>query len=146
MTQVLPENILKCMSPADRKAIGQMTASEASAKSEAKSERDLQQQIISLLRLKGIEPNVSRMDKRKTDRVGWPDVVFCVSQRPVSEMGDSQVGRSFACAWEIKHGTGALSKEQTQMAIRLQSPPNCWRYRVIRSANEALLELRQMGL
>lgn len=135
-SNLLPPNILKCLSTSDRRSLGKagMTPEEALSKQVVKSERELQKHIVALLRFKGIEPNVSRMDKRTTHRVGWPDVVFCAS-----------TFATFACAWEVKlHGY--LSREQEQMAIRLQTPPNAWKWRVIRSVDEAIKELKEMGL
>lgn len=132
--KVLPESFLKCMTAADRKAIGQMSAEEAILAFSAKSERKLQGQIVQLLRLNGIEVLWHRTDKRSAATVGWPDLTFCVG-----------LSRAWPCAWEVKlHGL--LSKEQEQMRLRLISPPNLWNYRVIRSVDEALEELRRMGV
>lgn len=128
--KVLPENILRCLKPEDRKAVGQRTTAEVMKNGEAKSEKELQKQIVGLLRLNGIEPNVSAMHKATTHRVGWPDITFAAFGIP--------------CAWEIKMPTGEESKEQKQMAIRLSTPPNCWRCRVIRSIDEALHELSEI--
>lgn len=100
----------------------------------ATSERQLQQQIVQLLRLHGIEPLVPAFGKKTRIAVGWPDITFCVNQ-------------SFgACAWEVKLGTGVLSTEQTQMAVRLMSPPNGWRYAVIRSVDDAIKILKELGI
>ena len=142
---VLPETFLRCVKPEDREKLKLgLTAEEFMAKGAAKNERDLQRQIVSLLRLKGIEPNVSRMDKRKTDAVGWPDITFAVGKQ--HDIYPNAYDGTYACAWEIKHGDGKLSTEQQQMALRLSSKPNCWRHRVIRSVDEAMAELRDMGV
>lgn len=138
---VLPENMLRCMSAKDRQELGQKTASEILEAGEAKSERELQKQIVGLLRLKGIEVNVSRTDKRKTDRVGWPDITFAVSQ--IKSTGSML---THACLWEIKMPRGQLSAEQICCADRLINRPNAWRYRIIRSVYDALRELREMGV
>ncbi len=130
----LPPSFLKCLSAADRKSLGKagMTPEECLSKQEAKTERQLQTQIVNLLRLKGIEPCWHRTDKRSAATVGWPDLTFSI-----------QPG---ATLWEIKLPTGKLSKEQEQMHIRLSTPPNCWRVRVIRSVDMALAELKEMGI
>jgi hypothetical protein len=88
MTSPLPENYLRCMTPEARKSVGQQTAAEVMANGVATSERALQKQIVGLLRLKGIEVNVSRMDKRKTDVVGWPDLTFAVDGPWETNCGD----------------------------------------------------------
>ncbi len=61
---VLPESFLRCMKEEDRKSLGKagLTASEANAKCSRRSEKELQKHIVNLLRLRGIEPIVSRMD------------------------------------------------------------------------------------
>lgn len=136
--KVFPPNILKCMSPADRKALGKagLTPEEALQKAETKSEKELQSLIVALLRLKGIEPIVSAMNKRTTNNVGLPDILFAVNGRR----------RFYACAWEIKMPGSKLSWEQVKMAERLEDLPNGWNWRVIRSVDEALEELRRMGI
>lgn len=145
---VLPDNILRCMTPEARKALGQKTAEEVLAQGEAKSEKELQRSIVALLRLKGIEVNVSRMDKRKTDAVGWPDLTFAVDAKWEVTWGSVTRCCSgiLACAWEIKMPQGRLTPEQEAMATSLSRPPNHWRHRVIRSVDEAIAELREMGI
>ncbi len=137
--KVVPEAWLKCMSPEDRKAMGKagMTAEEAIAKFTAKNERQLQSQIVNLLRLKGIEVCWHRTDKKSAATVGWPDLTFAVLWTGFG---------TIACAWEIKMPDGKLSEEQTKTAIRMQRGVNNWTYRVIRSVDEALKELRAMGI
>lgn len=138
MTKVLPEAWLKLMSPEDRKAIGQMSAEEAMTAFTAKTERKLQSQIVNLLRLKGIEVCWHRTDKKSAATVGWPDLTFCAVSHDSVWL--------YPCAWEIKLPGGKLSNEQEQIAIRLQQPPNGWVYKVIRSVDEALKELKAMGV
>lgn len=131
------------MSKSDREALGKggMTAEEALAKAEVKNERDLQRQIVALLRLKGIEPIVSRMDKRTSNNVGTPDILFCVHVEI-----DSSSWAAVGCAWEVKFGDGKLSVEQQRMHVRMSTPPNGWRIRVIRSVDEAIEELQLIGI
>lgn len=141
--RVIPENILKCMSPKDRRKHGQKTAAEVVAQGEAKSEKELQRSIVALLRLKGIEPIVSRMDRRTSNNVGTPDILFVAGME--NGTGDEWVWL-VACAWEVKMPQGKLTIEQEAMAKRLTTPPNCWRHRVIRSVDQALAELKKMGI
>ncbi len=155
MTKVIPEAWLKLMSKEDRKAIGQMSAEEAFQAFTARSERQLQSQIVNLLRLKGIEVLWHRTDKKSAATIGWPDLTFCVYELAPQQVGtpdgtrESKILRAwqiFACAWEIKMPDGELSKEQEKMYIRLGTRPNGWIYRVIRSVDEALKELKSMGI
>lgn len=139
-TTVIPQHIARLMSPEDRQVFGKgaMTAEDALARAELKSERDLQRQIVGLLRLKGIEPIVSRMDRKTSNNVGTPDILFAVVLKPWNTR--------VAVAWECKFAKGALSLEQQQMAVRMSTPPNGWVVKTIRSVDEAILELQDMGL
>jgi hypothetical protein len=147
--KVLPEKYLRLMSAEGRRKHGQKTASEVLEQGEAKSEKMLQKQIVGLLRLKGVQVNVSRMDKRKTDTVGWPDITFSVAifERVYDTNGEPYEACSQTpCAWEVKMPQGKLSQEQEVMKSRLTTPPNSWRYRVIRSVDQAIAELKEMGV
>lgn len=139
---ILPDKILRLISPEDRKKLGKAwaTAEETLQKAEVKNERALQGLIVNLLRLKNIEPLWHRTDKKSAATIGWPDITFAVNSVIEHET------YAFACVWEVKFGDGQLSDEQKKMAIRLQSPPNYWRYRVIRSVDEAMTELKEMGI
>lgn len=118
------------------------------AKGVATSEKQLQRQIVSLLQLKGIQVNVSRMDKRKTDAVGWPDITFAIeSQRELLTIPGKIVSDgTVACAWEVKMPQGKLTPGQEKLATALSRPPNLWRHRVIRSVDQAISELKSMGI
>lgn len=132
---IFPPNILKCLRPEDRKSLGKagLLPEEALRKMEVKSERDLQNQIVGLLRLRGIEPIVSQFGKKTRNNLGTPDIIFAAYGIP--------------CAWELKMPkTGRSSIEQGQMAVRLSSPPNSWRHRIIKSVDEALAELQEIGV
>lgn len=131
---VLPPNILRCLRPEDRKGLGKagLLPEEALAKMEIKGERDLQKQIVGLLRIKGIEPIVSAFGKKTTNNVGTPDIIFAAEL--------------YACAWEVKIPGGKRSIEQEQMAVRLSTPPNGWRYLVVTSFDQALAELHSIGV
>ena len=142
---VLPEKILRRMSVADRKTLGNagQTRADCDEIAQAKNERELQKQIVNYLRLHGIEVNVSRTDKRTTHRKGWPDITFAAS---VDVKSHRIFNFDVACAWEIKFGKGKLSPEQEKLAKTLTTPPNCWRFRVIRSLEQAREELEELGI
>jgi hypothetical protein len=138
-----PPTWLKMMKPEDRASLGKagLLPEEIAAKTEVKNERQLQSQIIQYLRLKGVEPLWHRTDKKSAATIGWPDITFAIYTEicigyPVAN----------ACAYEVKFGEGKLSKEQEQMHLRLSSPPNCWRIRVIRSLDEVIEDVQEMGI
>lgn len=91
------------------------------------SEKDLQRQIVKVIRLHGIEVLVHRMDRKTGATVGWPDITFCVN------------GQGYL--WEIKTGAGRLSLEQERLMDKLSQPPDSWKVKVIRSVQEAIYEL-----
>lgn len=137
----LSDAMIRCIAPAERKKMKLKTAEEAIAAVEIKSEKQLQKQIIALLNLKGIEVNVSRMDKRKTDRVGWPDLTFSIT-------GDLRAWEwgSESLAWEVKLPRQKLTKEQQDMFDKLSASPNGWTCEVIHSVDEAIAKLEAMGV
>lgn len=106
-----------------------------------KSEKELQGQIVNLLRLKGIEVLWHRTDKRSAATVGWPDLTFSLNQ----VFGHDGLTYFFgqAIAWEVKLPTGKLSKEQAELKPKLEA--NGWRWRLITSVDQALEELKIMG-
>jgi hypothetical protein len=108
----------------------------ASCRSELKTERELQGQIVNLLRLKGIEVLWHRTDKKSAATIGWPDLVFSLEHGL----------RSIPCLWEIKLPGRKLSDDQMKLMVRLMEPPNAWMYKVICSVDEALAELRKLGI
>ena len=130
----LPPNILKCMNQEARKQLGKagMLSEELSAAESLRYEKKLQEQIKALLRRLGIEANVSRMDRAKTDRTGWPDIVFAIN--------------GHAVAVECKSPEGKLTEEQEQLRITMTSKPNCWKYFVVRSYDQMTAVLRSLGI
>lgn len=148
---ILPPNILKCMSKADRDSLGKggLLPEEALARAEAKSERDLQRLIVNLLMLKGIEPLWHRTDKKSAATIGWPDLTFAV--QAFAPVFDRQ-GQCYdmitqqAVCWEVKFAKGALSLDQQRMSVRLSTPPNGWIVKTITSVDEAIAELKELGL
>lgn len=115
-----------------------MTAEECLTRAEVKNERDLQRQIVGLLRLKGVEPIVSRMDRKTSNNLGTPDILFCVKSKP----WDIPI----AVGLECKFGSGKLSLEQEKMHETMMAMPNAWRVVVVRSVDEVLAILEELGL
>ena len=80
---ILPENILKCMSAADRKSLGKAgkTAAEAIEQYEYNTEKALQDAVETWC---NSQPDVDcrrcRMDKKATTRPGTPDFFCSVAQ------------------------------------------------------------------
>lgn len=127
----LPNNILRRMAKEDRLALGKggMTAEEALKRFEARSEKEVQGQIDSWLRLKGIWFARSRMDKRTTGRRGTPDFLFVA--RP-----ESFNGLPVPMAIEVKYTDGKPTWEQE--ATRIQMEQNGWRFRYVTSLADVI--------
>jgi hypothetical protein len=119
---IIPENLLRCVNPADRKKLGPagQTAEEAMASFTAKSEKDLQKQICNLLSLRGIVYINPPMHKRSILPPGWPDFTFALAGVPV--------------AIEAKIGKEQPSDEQREMHALLTR--DGWKVRVVRSLEE----------
>lgn len=143
----LPEQMLRLMSAEDRKAIGQRSATETLERGERVSERQLQGQIVNLLRLRGLEVLWHRTDKKSAATIGWPDLTFAV-KRGVYLSTDpdyqSEMGGVIPCCWEVKLPQGKLSIEQEAMREKLIA--NGWRWRTITSVDMALEELASLGV
>lgn len=106
-------------------------------------ERDLHRSICKLLDLKRIVYIHSRTDKPTTQAKGVPDFLFAVCydiNHPLGEMVTSAV------AWEVKTDKGKLSEEQIAMHWKMQKQPNAWNVKVIRSLDEAIQELENLGV
>lgn len=102
MSTIPSDRMLQLMSPRDRKSSGKVgkLASECQAVIEAKSEKQVQEQIANWLRLNGIPFHRARMDKKTTGTVGFPD--FCFPHK----------GTFYGI--EVKVGANKLSFEQEQ--------------------------------
>jgi hypothetical protein len=138
-SSAIPEHIAKMMRPEDRRALGKgaITRDEAIAKTEIRLERELQKQLLAILEgHRGVVVIYSRTDRKATTPLGTPDLLFAVR---------TSAG-VFACAWELKVGENDRSPDQVTMAGALTKHPNAWRYALIRSVDEALAELRAIGL
>jgi hypothetical protein len=77
--RLLPDNLLRKMSPVDRQQFGKhcKTAEERHTSNVCKSEREMQKNIDGLLRQRGIVFYRARMDKATTGTLGWPDFTLC---------------------------------------------------------------------
>lgn len=129
--RLLPDKIVRMMPPEERQRLGNhcLTCEERQQKTEAKSEKKLQENIAALLRQRGITFNQSRMDRKTTGRIGWPDLTFAVKGR--------------ACAIEVKLPGQEPTPEQVSCMIGLIK--DGWFVRVVRSESEFLQALADAG-
>lgn len=134
-SKVLPDAFLSKMDKADRKALGKagVTNAEAEAKQAFRREKELQQRCVALLRLRNIVCNVSRTDRRKTDKVGWPDLTFAFPRT-------KQHG--IPCAFECKLAGCHPTPEQVR--VMQQMMDNGWVVRVITSEEQFLETLKTL--
>lgn len=134
--KVLPDAMLSKMPKADRQSLGKagITYAEAETKQAFKREKELQERCVALLRLRNIVCNVSRMDRRKTDKVGWPDITFAFP-RPGQCPG-------IPCAVECKLPGCHPTPEQVK--VMQQMMDNGWVIRVITSEEQFLETLRNL--
>lgn len=120
--ETLPDNVLKRMSPEDRKPLGKsgLTQAECQERIDDRSEKQLQRDIADYLRQRGIPFACSRMDKPTTSTIGWPDFTF-------------PFGGKF-WSLECKSKTGKLSTEQELCGSLILA--NGGEYKVVRSLTE----------
>jgi hypothetical protein len=80
---VIPEHIRRLMPASERQAMGKAawTMPELTARQAVRLERELQDQIAGYLRLKEVTFGLSRMDRKTTYTVGWPDFSFVLNGR-----------------------------------------------------------------
>ena len=122
LSTLLPDHILRRMSAADRKQLGAagITADEALARAAARTERELQDLIAALLRLRGIDYCQPSPVKKSGITIGWPDFTFCHHGVPI--------------VLEVKTATGTLRPEQAALHPRLAAQG--WRVHVVRTVAE----------
>lgn len=122
-TMILPNHCLRLVSPADRAKLGLVTAEEAFAAQECRSEKALQDLLVQwLCAHRGVNRVVrSRTDKATTNETGTPDLLFVYNGVPV--------------AWECKTATGRLSLAQERASIAFMK--DGWHWSLIRSFAEA---------
>lgn len=124
--QSLPDSVLRRVSPADRKAASlpapmAEVVAKATAKSDVKREKELQEQIANWLRLHGITAIRSRMDRATSNNCGTPDFLFAV--------------RGHAVALEAKLPGCHPTEDQRRVMAGLER--DGWRVAVVRSLDEA---------
>src|SRR6188472_3803971 len=102
------------------------------------SEIQIHSAIKNLLDSIGICYIYSRSDKRATNTPGTPDFIFAVLAK--------QFASDAAVCWEIKLPKKKLRPDQEKMRQRMTTAPNAWRYSVITSLDEAIAELKAIGL
>jgi hypothetical protein len=132
----LPNHLLRLVTAEDRAELGLETYEERMKKLVVKTERQLQSQIVSYLRLRGIEPIWHRTDRKSRATIGTPDILFAVMAG----------GFPMPIAMEVKFGTGTLSREQNDMLERMHARPNAWRTVVVRNFIEVVDLLRELGV
>lgn len=85
----LPDSLLRRVTPADRRVAGlpcplsELTVL-ATVKLDRKLEKELQVQIENWLRLRGVTVIRSRTDRKTSNNVGTPDLIFAVHGRAVA--------------------------------------------------------------
>jgi VRR-NUC domain len=98
--QVFPEAFLRAMCEEDRRAIGQMTRTEAERVYERGQEKELKRDVLNWLSLQGAWVFEQRMDKKTRGKRGVPDLIVCTPPN----------GRFLAV--ELKAAGGRLEAEQ----------------------------------
>ena len=111
---IVPDNIARLMTEADRTELGIQLGSEAAKKGEEMVERELQKACESLL----MRHNVAylHLSPRAREKAGWPDLTFVYQGRPY--------------AVELKTATGKLSEDQERVLAQMRS--NGWIVEVVR--------------
>jgi hypothetical protein len=135
---VLPRNILDKMSERDRREYAlhvgypnaALTSSELEHKLTTSAENELQNQIRQFLNLKEIVFINPAMFRKSQLPEGWPDFTFAFCGIPI--------------LWECKSIAGKLRESQERIVYQLVG--NGWRFRLIRSLEEARGHLRQIEI
>jgi hypothetical protein len=134
----LPQRLVDRLSEADRReyafhvgnANAGFTTYELEQKLAARAERELQKQIRQYLSQKEVVFICPPMFKRSELPPGWPDFTFAFCGVPI--------------IWECKNSTGKLRESQKQIVDQLVA--NGWRFRIIRSVEQARNHLREIDL
>lgn len=125
------KHIASKMSPNDRKTAGVKTVKESVVDALAKSEKQLQNQLYSLLFRRGHKPRMQRMDRKSNIAIGMPDIQF------------SYYGQSVE--WEVKMPGKNPDDIQAKTHRELEAEPNCAIVRVIRSYREGMAHLDELA-
>jgi hypothetical protein len=121
---LLPENLLKCISPADRKQLGKggLTAQECQDRFASRTERAEAKLFAQWLTGRELLFIQARADRKSTIRVGWPDFTI---------LGD---GRTLLLEMKCPHVQP--TKEQIRCVNALRSAGFCCE--ICRSAASAI--------
>ena len=127
---ILPDNILRKMSAADRSKLGKAgrTYSEVCAAKAVRNEADLQKQVRQLLNLNCCAVLQAPQGKASRMPAGWPDFTFSLNGR--------------ACAIECKTATGVVSPDQDAMIRKMVQ--DRWLVCIARSLNDAATFVKQI--
>jgi hypothetical protein len=136
LTDLMSPRLMRMISPADRRSLGLRTAAETFRRGVEKAEKKLQNDIAGLLRRRGIWFIWHGLHKKSTATAGTPDFVFA------TRFGVLTV----ASGWECKLPGENLSPDQATARRDMTRGFNAWRYRIIHTYDEALDELRELGL
>jgi hypothetical protein len=111
------------MAPQDRRALGKagLLPEEAEAAHAARSEKELQDQILSMLTRQGIHGFRARMDRKSTILKGAPDIWFSLDGK--------------ACAFEAK--MPGQKPRPDQVAVMERMRRDGWRVAVVHTYAEA---------
>lgn len=136
---MLPESVLKCMSPEDRKARGKSgrTHEECRRQQADISEKEIHRQIDQWLRSKDIVFQHERMDGKTRGTVGWPDFTFVWItdwQRRHWEL------KAIGC--EVKRPGENPTKEQEEIHNWMRK--NGWTVLVVHSLQELIEGLKNL--
>jgi len=143
----LPEHVKRMIDHAQRQSLGIRTNDEVAARVHTYNERKLHAELRQLFNLKGIAYLEARMDRKSHMTKGWPDFTFAVLLQKPNKMDPTGLTCvPIPCAWECKVGSARLKPEQEEMLRRLQAEPNGWRVKVIHSLQEAVEELKALGI
>lgn len=118
--------MVEIMSPEDRKALGQKTVAERSARADLQLEREIHRLIDLELNRRNIVGIHSRTDKKTSQQVGVPDYLMA--------LWDSERGCARPVAVEVKLPGGKLSDDQIVMRDRMVR--DGWEYHVVYSLEE----------
>lgn len=140
------EKQLRMVAPSERR--GHLTKDEAQDKQIARLEKELQSQVIGMLRRNGIFPIVNRFGKKTTTNVGCPDILFAVIIGKALIHGGPKATADLvvACAWEFKIPPNDLSAAQLKLKVEMTQKPNAWQHTVIISYDQAISELKALGV
>ncbi len=104
----LPEHVRKLLPKESKADLGKqaLTMPEIDAKAAVQAEKELHRQLEQWLRLREIPFGTSRMDRKSSFTVGWPDYTLCI--------------KGYAVFLELKTGSNDLDPEQVVIKDALE--------------------------